>query len=625
MCLESGGDLRAPSPDYRASSDTEGARLVPSGGRRRSWFKRMFSRDSDSGSLSRSQSHVDLDKIGENLGIPFGKPQGKLQPLKKAEGTKKKRSKSVAAVAVEFPDPDANDKTSVKIENAQEGGEQCTAIKDNRKRPKSARGRTVGSLKSRSLSVCDGDNHNPLGDNSLDKSDETFNNSKQKRKRSIKFKGLKIKISKSDCNANDVTDEQRDDESALEEKRKSRLSAKRDKRSNSISRLAKAFVQLKKKPKGKQNVDETPEKDESEVELDTSSYNMEVENERSDKAAWEEASITERTGSSDESYLDTERPGIRGSMFPDDESDTWDSDAEDEELMRIKNSSPVSNIQDIFCVAKGDQGVSYDQNDGNINSKHKDLNQWYKETTADIKNKATAACEEKTKQSINEKVRKFTEKITQNITDTEECDLVGGQGYSKDSQIVMKKEFSYTIFDNVKNEINDGKIPQIVIETDDSENDHDAKYIKLSAEEQFRYTFSGPIEIDESDEELHEIGKSEGNKNNQKQYIPKNIIETDESKDEVDHNKVTANVTETNSKSFPANVIETDSDDDSNDLNNYNSSDRGDHLNVHAYTRVNGGSNEAEDEEVDEVDGNVFEAHHVKAAKQTINCLMCSR
>ena len=105
--------------------------------------------------------------------------------------------------------------------------------------------------------------------------------------------------------------------------------------------------------------------------------------------------------------------------------------------------------------------------------------------------------------------------------------------------------------------------------------------------------------------------------------MPKNIIETDESEDEVDHNKVTADVTETNSKSFPANVIETDSDDDSNDLNNYNSSDRSDHLNVLAYTRVTGGSNE--DEEVDEVDGNVFEAHHVRAAKQTMNGLMCSR
>ena len=307
-------------------------------------------------------------------------------------------------------------------------------------------------------------------------------------------------------------------------------------------------------------------------------------------------------------------------MFPDDESDTWDSDAEDEELMRIENSSPVSNIQDIFCVAKGDQGVSYDQNDSNINSKHKDLNQWYKETTADVKSKVTAAVEERTKESINEKVRKFTEKITQNITDTEESDLAGEQRYGKDSWVVMKKELSDKVFDNVENEINGGKMPQIVIETDESEDDHDAKYIKLSAEEQFRYTFSSPIETGESDEELHEIGKSEGNKNSQKQYIPKNIIETDESEDDVDHNKVTANVTETNSKSFPGNVIETDSDDDSNDLNNYNSSDRSDHLNVCAYTRE---SNEVE--EVDEVDGNVFEAHHVKAAKQTINCLMCSR
>lgn len=632
MCLESGGDLRAPSPDYRASSDTEGARLVPSGGRRRSWFKRMLSRDSDSGSLSRSQSQVDLDKSvsSENLGIPFGKPQGKLQPLKKAEETKKKRkkrSKSAAAVAVDFPDPDANDKTSVKSENAQEEGEQCTPIKDNRKRSKSAGGKTVGSLKSRSLSVCDGDNHNPLCENPVD---ETFNNSEQKRKSFNKFKGLKIKMSKSDCNADDTTDEQRNDDNALEETRKSesRLSAKRDKRSNSISRLAKAFVQRKKKPKDTQNVDEVPEKDENEVELDTSSYNMEVENERSDRAAWEEASTMERTGSSDESYLDTGRPGIRGSMFPDDESDTWDSDAEDEELMRIENSSPVSNMQDIFCVAKGDQGFSCNQNDVNINAKHKDLNQWYKETTADVKSKATASVEERTKESINEKVRKFTEKITKNITDTEESDLAGEQRYGKDSRVVMKKELNDKVFDNVENEINGGKMPHIVIETDESEDDHDAKYIKLSAKEQFRYTFSGPIETEESDEELHEIEKPEENKignislnkNNQTQYMPKNIIETDESEDEVDHNKVTANVTETNSKSFPTNIIETDSDDDSNDLNNYNSSDRTDHLNVCAYTR---GSNE--DEEVDEVDGNVFEAHHVKVAKQTMNCLMCSR
>ena len=312
MCLESGADLRAPSPDYRASSDTEGARLVPSGGRRRSWFKRMFSRDSDSGSLSRSQSHVDLDKSGssENLEIPLGKPRGKLQPLKKAEEPKKKkktRSKSAAAVAVDFQDPDVNDKTSVKSENAQEDGEQSTAIKDKRKRSKSAGGRTVESLKSRFASVCDGEgNHNPLGDNSLDKSYETFNNSKQKRKSSIKFKGLKIKMSKSDCNVDDATDEQRDDESALEETRKSRFSAKRDKRSNSISRLAKAFVQQKKKPKDKQNVDEAPEKDESEMELDTGSYNREVENEGSDRAVAEDASTIERTGSSDESYLDTE-------------------------------------------------------------------------------------------------------------------------------------------------------------------------------------------------------------------------------------------------------------------------------------------------------------------------------
>ena len=189
-----------------------------------------------------------------------------------------------------------------------------------------------------------------------------------------------------------------------------------------------------------------------------------------------------------------------------------DSDAEDEELMRIENSSPVSNIQDIFCVAKGDQGFCCHQNDVNINAKYKDLNQWYKETTADVKSKATAAVEERTIESINEKVRKFTEKITQNITDTEESDLAEEQRYGKDSRVVMKKELSDKVFDNVDNEINGGKMPQIVIETDESEDDHDAKYIKLSAEEQFRYTFSGPIETDGSDEELHEIEKPEGNK-----------------------------------------------------------------------------------------------------------------
>ena len=600
----------------------------------------MFSRDSDSGSLSRSQSQLDLDKSGssESLGIPFGKPQGKLKPLKKAEEIKKKkkkRSKSAAAVAVDFLDPDANDKTSVKSEYAQEDGEQCMAIKDKRKRSKSAGGRTVGSLKSRSESASDGDNHSPLGGHSLDKSDETLNY-KQNRKGSNTFKGFKIKMSKSDCNVDDttdVTDEQCDDENALEETRKgeSRLSAKRDKRSNSISRLARAFVQRKKKPKDKENMGETPKKEESELELDTGSCNMEVENERNNRAACEEPSTIERTGSSDESHLDTGRPGIRGSMFPDDESDTWDSDAEDEALMRIENSSPVSNIQDIFCVAKGDQRVNY-KNDGNINSKHKDLNQWYKETTADIKNKATAAVEEKTRESINEKVRKFTEKITQNITDTEDSDLTGEERYGKDSRVVMKKELGDKVFDSVENEINGGKMPQIVIETDASEDDHDAKYIKLSTEEQFRYTFNGPIETDGSDEELHEIGKPEENKignitqkmNNQK-YIPKNIIETDESEDDVDHNKVTANVPEINSKSFPADVIDMDSDDDSSNLNNSNCPDRSYRLNAHAYTRVNGGSSEAEDDEVDEVVGNVVEAHHVKAAKQTINCLMCSR
>ena len=224
--------------------------------------------------------------------------------------------------------------------------------------------------------------------------------------------------------------------------------------------------------------------------------------------------------------------------------------------------------------------------------------------------------------SINEKVRKFTEKITQNITYPEESDLAGEQRYKKDSEV----------FDNVQNDINGGRMPQIVIETDESEDDHDTKYVKLSAEEQFRYTFSGPIKTDEGDEELHEIEKHKENeigtvrptKNNQNQYIPKNTVETGESEHEVDYKKVKRNVTVNNSKPFPTSVIETDSD-DSNGVNYYDPSYRSDRNNAQAYAVVDRGSNEVEDEEVDEVDGNVFEAHHVKAAKQTINCLMCSR
>ena len=574
VCLDSGGDLRAPSPGYRASSDTEGARLAPTSGRRKSWFKRMFSRDSDSGgNLSRSLSHVDISKSASDLDLePLpAKPPGKLQPLAKTTKKKKKRSKSAATVAVDTVGFAGNEEVNRENEYEQK------SKKDKRFRSKSAGNELVGSLRpdtdssrSRSPSVSDGDGClSPKGETLDEECTEDVNNSKQSRKGSKKSKKKDNKKfgSMSSMNSSRSATTEHDN------------SAKRDKKTESQGKAAKLAMALslwKRKPKTKR--------------------------------------------------VDEDQPGMEPDdreMFPDDKSDSWDSNAEDEEIMRIQSNSPVQSEQDIFCVTESGY-VNSGNIHSNSNAKQKDLNKWYKETTADVQKKVDAAgnplgesVKEGKKLSINEKVRKFTEKITQNVADTDDSDWDGDNNNGGRDNLDVNE--SREIDTGISRKIAGSMMPENVIETDESENEEE------NSSSQIISNASAKFKVDNMDGGVVETGvkieeEVKVNKTNDLAKIKgkrsQNVIETDESEEESDKQEF--------NRKQQNNVIETDSDDDSAYVNKYITA-KTMYENKDVYSNNFLNWNEQTDTEVDEVDGTLVEAHHVKAVKQCRNCLLCTR
>ena len=617
ILLDTSRDLRTPSPDYRAWSDTEGAYLAPSSGRRKSWFKRMFSKDSDVGTLSRGHSHLDLDKSISDveLGIPLGKIPAKLKPLKTK---RKKRSKSAVAVTVELQSPVEKGESYVKNKCVQGAlKEEFKPIKDVKSRQKSVTDNLVGSMhldinssKSRLPSMSDGDGIlNPRGETCREETGEESDIPKQSRTGSKKSNnkdakkfGSVLKIASS----NDALKEQASDTVSVKSDKSS--SANTDKKTNSINKVARLVMALsswQRKSKSKQAESQEEKAQENEPDLNIGSYNVELDIERNEATVMKKTNGMEgvvESIASDGSVVKAGNSGIQGGMFPDEESETWGSDEEMDEKDKIQGprdqnmSSVTSQVMKSQHSTLRHSGYVDNNRDYDSNAYHEDLDEWYSDRTADIQNSVNAddetvdshrkgsnfetighrSLKQTSKDSINLKMRKITEKSTEGVIETDDSDWDNEPYSVNDCNIEEKYD---RLRNYASNEMRNAEyMAQNIIATDESEE-----------------------EMDKYEEDRKKKAKIVANKKTKN--LSRKIIETDESEEENEMH-------EENRKLLTQKGIG-DNNFNTKVVNSPCADNRTDQVNEHV--------------EFDEVDGYVAEAYYIKAARQPVNCLACTR